>query len=216
MWMRWNQTTHIFEKSDNNGSSWVPLALDASIITEGALAKARHHAQTAFKDEALTLAAALTLTAGQLVFPATQNASGNANTLDDYEEASWTPVLGGAGGTSGQTYSVQSGRAIKVGKKVTAWFRCVFTAKGTITGQLQLQGLPYTIVSDSNYAPLGHASWADSVTGFTNLLVAGVNNTTTANFFYVGAAAVNVTSVVTGDIGNTTAINGVIEYEAAA
>lgn len=29
--------------------------------------------------------------AGQIKFPATQNASGNANTLDDYEEGTWTP-----------------------------------------------------------------------------------------------------------------------------
>lgn len=54
MWQRWNQTTHIFEKSDNNGGSWTPLGLSADIITEGALAKARQHAQVAYKDEANT------------------------------------------------------------------------------------------------------------------------------------------------------------------
>jgi len=37
VWQRWNQTTHIFEKSENNGASWVPLPLSASIITEGAI-----------------------------------------------------------------------------------------------------------------------------------------------------------------------------------
>lgn len=31
---------------------------------------------------------------GQIVFPATQNASSNANTLDDYEEGTWTPTVG--------------------------------------------------------------------------------------------------------------------------
>ena len=33
-------------------------------------------------------------TNGQIVFPATPNPSSNANTLDEYEEGSWTPVLG--------------------------------------------------------------------------------------------------------------------------
>ena len=33
--------------------------------------------------------------AGQIQFPATQNASSNANTLDDYEEGTWTPTPGG-------------------------------------------------------------------------------------------------------------------------
>lgn len=35
MWQRWNQTTHIFEKSTDNGANWTPLGLNASIITEG-------------------------------------------------------------------------------------------------------------------------------------------------------------------------------------
>lgn len=41
MWQRWNQSTHIFEKSTDNGGSWTPLGLDASIITEGTLPDAR-------------------------------------------------------------------------------------------------------------------------------------------------------------------------------
>jgi hypothetical protein len=35
MWERWNQGTKIFEKSTDNGQSWTPLGLDASIITQG-------------------------------------------------------------------------------------------------------------------------------------------------------------------------------------
>lgn len=49
MWQRWNQSTHIFEKSDNDGASWVPLPLDVSAFSEGVLAKARQHAETAYK-----------------------------------------------------------------------------------------------------------------------------------------------------------------------
>jgi hypothetical protein len=41
MWQRWNQSTHIFEKSTDNGSSWSPLGLNASIITEGVMDPAR-------------------------------------------------------------------------------------------------------------------------------------------------------------------------------
>lgn len=35
MWQRWNQSTHIFEKSDDNGAIWVPLPLSSAILTEG-------------------------------------------------------------------------------------------------------------------------------------------------------------------------------------
>jgi hypothetical protein len=37
MWQRYNQTTHIFEKSLDNGVVWTPLALSGSIITEGSV-----------------------------------------------------------------------------------------------------------------------------------------------------------------------------------
>jgi hypothetical protein len=45
---------------------------------------------------------------GQIQFPATQNASANANTLDDYEEGTFTPVLADAltgGNTATGTFS---------------------------------------------------------------------------------------------------------------
>jgi len=100
--------------------------------------------------DALTLAGLLNISgaaAGQIQFPASQNASSNANTLDDYEEGTWTPVLGGDGGTSGQTYSAQSGNYVKIGRLVTAFGSLTLTAKGTITGNLEIQGLPFTSTS---------------------------------------------------------------------
>src|SRR4249920_3873214 len=39
--MRWNDTTHIFEMSTNDGASWSILPLNASVINEGALDNAR-------------------------------------------------------------------------------------------------------------------------------------------------------------------------------
>jgi len=41
MWQRWNQTSHIFEKSTDNGANWSPLGLNGAIITEGTIADAR-------------------------------------------------------------------------------------------------------------------------------------------------------------------------------
>lgn len=37
MWMRWNDTTHIFEMSTNDGASWAVLPLNASVINEGTI-----------------------------------------------------------------------------------------------------------------------------------------------------------------------------------
>src|SRR4029077_18226854 len=51
---------------------------------------------------------------GRIKFPAAQVASGDPNTLDDYEEGGWVPVIGGTTGTSGQTYAEQSGFYTKI------------------------------------------------------------------------------------------------------
>lgn len=56
---------------------------------------------------------AATLNGGQLIFPAIQQASSNVNTLDDYEEGTWTPSVGGTA-----TYVVQDGHYVKIGKIV--------------------------------------------------------------------------------------------------
>jgi microcystin-dependent protein len=36
-WLRWNVTSHIFEYSTDNGATYVPLPLNASILNEGSL-----------------------------------------------------------------------------------------------------------------------------------------------------------------------------------
>ena len=41
----------------------------------------------------------INLTSGQITFPTTQVPSSDANTLDDYEEGTWTPVIIAAAGT---------------------------------------------------------------------------------------------------------------------
>ena len=57
---------------------------------------------------------------GQIQFPATQSASSDANTLDDYEEGTWTPALGGA--ASGVSYASRTGTYTKIGNRVILFF----------------------------------------------------------------------------------------------
>ena len=53
------------------------------------------------------------LTGGQIAFPAVQASSGDINTLDDYEEGTWTPVPTGITVVGTPTYV---GKYIKIGK----------------------------------------------------------------------------------------------------
>lgn len=83
--------------------------------------------------------------AGQIKFPASQNASANANTLDDYEEGTWTPTIGGDSTAGTQTYSSQIGRYTKIGQFIGIECRIVMTAKDAATaGNLVIFGLPFT------------------------------------------------------------------------
>lgn len=92
---------------------------------------------------------ALTLTAGQLVFPATQNASSNANTLDDYEEGQTTPTPtpdGGSFTTVSCTINyTKIGRAVSINGKVT------ITDAGTATGGITV-ALPFTAGSFASFS----------------------------------------------------------------
>src|SRR3990167_4235347 len=82
---------------------------------------------------------------GNITFPATQVSSAGANTVDDYEEGTWTPTVAGSSTAGSQTYSVQVGRYVKIGKLVTAQFYVVMTAKdGATAGNALISGLPFT------------------------------------------------------------------------
>ena len=79
-------------------------------------------------------------------FSATANSSGTMTSelLSDYEEGTWTPTVTFGGGSTGITYSTQSGGYVKVGSKVTVWFYLQLSNKGSSTGDSKIQGLPYT------------------------------------------------------------------------
>jgi hypothetical protein len=76
---------------------------------------------------------------GQVVFPATQSASANANTLDDYEEGTWTPkdAVGAALTTSTPAYYR------KVGSIVTITFDVTWTSSTTT----RMTNLPFLNLS---------------------------------------------------------------------
>jgi hypothetical protein len=107
--------------------------------------------------------------AGQIAFPATQNASAGANTLDDYEEGTFTPTLAFGGASTGVTYSTNSGTYTKIGNRVLYEINFVITSKGSATGAASAEGLPFT-PSTRNAATIATYS---GFTGLTGALVGG-------------------------------------------
>jgi hypothetical protein len=77
-----------------------------------------------------------------ITFPATQVAASDPNTLDDYEEGTFTPTLTATtGSVSG--YGSQSGTYKRVGSLVVCNIYLYLTNKGTLSGALKVDNLPF-------------------------------------------------------------------------
>lgn len=140
---------------------------------------------------------------GQIPFPATQNPSSDANTLDDYEEGTFTPAITFGGASVDMTYNHRYGQYTKIGNCVTFIYYVYLSNKGSSTGSSLLTGLPFS--SYGGGAPA-------TVAGFVNLssfpgpfcatIQAGVNYIT-PNYFAGG----NVGAADDSHYGNTTVIS---------
>lgn len=131
---------------------------------------------------------------GQIKFPATQNPSSNVNTLDDYEEGTFTPTLTFGGASVGMTWTSRSGVYRKVGSLVTVQIYGRLSAKGSSTGVALIGSLPFTSIAE--YA----AAWCGYARNFSGL-VAGMTG-------YVGPSATAITVenlTTTGTTGATQA-----------
>ncbi len=135
------------------------------------------------------------LSGGAVSFPATQVASAGANDLDDYEEGSWTPGVSFGNGTTGLTYTLQSGSYTKIGRAVFLQGHMNLSAKGSSTGQARLTGLPF--------------SAAGSTIGSVNLAYFG-NMASLVDGIY---CLINGSAATTGDFrtGNAATVVGMTE-----
>jgi len=78
-----------------------------------------------------------------ITFPATQVAATDVNTLDDYEEGTFTPTIVGGTTAGVGVYTTQKGNYTKVGNLVYFNIYVVWTAH-TGTGSISVGGLPFT------------------------------------------------------------------------
>ena len=72
-----------------------------------------------------------------------------ANTLDDYEEGTFTPNFGGATGNPTVTFVTNEGYYRKVGDLVFVQGRMTLSSASGGSGSLEIDGLPFTPVADA-------------------------------------------------------------------
>lgn len=94
--------------------------------------------------------------AGQIKFPATMNPSADANTLDDYEQGTFSPTIAGSTAAGVGTYTFNSGTYTKIGRLVHVSILMEWTAH-TGTGNMRIAGLPFA-TGASHAVPIAYAN----------------------------------------------------------
>jgi hypothetical protein len=135
-----------------------------------------------------------------ITFPATQSASTDANTLDDYEEGTWPPNLGGT-----TTYTTQVGTYRKIGSQVICTFDITINALGTGLND-RILSLPFPAANQISTAISYYSTLPSSIVN----LYFGTGSGTIA-FAYGSTAAASTSSPIVCWQNGTT-IRGTIIY----
>jgi hypothetical protein len=124
---------------NNQLSSAGDLILDAVFST---LIKKSGSTNVTINQFGLGLAGSNLSSGTGIAFPATQSASSDANTLDDYEEGTFTPTITGTSPAGTATYVNQIGKYTKIGDRVLINIYLQWSG-GTGGGQMNISGLPF-------------------------------------------------------------------------
>jgi len=143
--------------------------------------------------------------------------TGTSELLADYEEGTWTPLIGGESGQSGQIYGVQRGAYTKIGRMVVCTFDVLLSNKGTITGDVVIKGLPFTTISgdSARYPSVSIGLWQNLTTSYVYISGIVIDGTTYASLKAATAAATALSAIGTADLTNDARFSGTLTYFAA-
>jgi hypothetical protein len=151
-----------------------------------------------------------------ITFPATQSASSDANTLDDYEEGTFTPTVTGSSGNPSATYSNQIGRYTKIGDMVFCVVNIDLTSAGSGgSGQLGVT-LPFTTNSTPAYCPTypNLENFVATRTAPTGLVL---SSSTNIRFWYGNGGTAGMTAYSWGtDTTNNMTLRFAVVYKASS
>jgi hypothetical protein len=128
-------------------------------------------------------------TSGQGIDFSATPGTGTSELLNDYEEGDWTPNVGG-----NATYTIQTGRYVKVGKVVTVWGHILINTIGT--GNLRtIFGLPFT-AENATAEGVGNVGYTQTLATAVVSCVPQIDaNTTNISFMNRTAATANTAAV---------------------
>jgi hypothetical protein len=143
-----------------------------------------------------------------ITFPATQVAATDANTLDDYEEGTFTPTIVGTTTAGTGTYTAQVGRYTKIGNRVYFSATIGWSAH-TGTGNIRVASLPFTSANVTNgYASLGVYANGLVIGAGKQLSSLNVINSTQAELLAVDVAGSAATAIAMDTVVGALNISG--------
>jgi len=141
----------------------------------------------------------------------------DANSLDDYEEGTWTPAITYDSGTSGVTYSGRAGKYTKIGRVVHIEFVIGLSSKGTGNNDVTITGLPFTVANDmaSGEPAAVNISYVANLSTSVYFLNGWANNNSTILQLRKQTSSTTTMGqsyVLIGDISDTLYIQGCCTY----
>jgi len=143
-------TTPAVTGTDTDTGVYYPAANQVAIATSGTQAMLANASQGVQFANAIGVGATTPTTSGAgITFPATQSASTDANTLDDYEEGTFLPAFDIPSGSV--TYATRTASYIKIGRLVQCTIALGFSAISSPSGNITITGMPFTAGSGELY-----------------------------------------------------------------
>lgn len=139
-----------------------------------------------------------------ITFPAAQVASADPNTLDDYEEGTWTPSVGG-----NATHGLQVGTYTKIGRQVTISFDISIITIGT-GDTTRISGLPFGVSSTGE----GRGATGYFASLATNVIALQCYAANSGSFIYFNSMSASGATVTqnTAIFGNSARVQGTVTY----
>jgi hypothetical protein len=136
-----------------------------------------------------------------ITFPATQSASSDANTLDDYEEGTWTVTFFDAASAGNASATTATGYYTKVGNRVNCNFQIDnISTSGMTAGNTLYFTLPFTAADNTS----GVASWENIDLAANYTSISASTSTSSARAYFLvsgdnnGYGVTTVANVTTG------------------
>jgi len=131
-----------------------------------------------------------------ITFPATQSASSDANTLDDYEEGTWTPSVGGTA-----TYTYQFGTYVKIGRFVYISGQMTINILGT-GSTFRISGLPFTVTNTVDCVAVANYFTSLAANVITPTLTINASTTTMDVYSRTTAGVASASASIFGNSAN--------------